>query len=90
MQKTQARNGVLIFIAPRSQQFAVIGDEAVHQLCGDQLWQEVAASMGASLKHDRYTEALVVAVESIGAVLARHFPRQGDDQNELPNEISRG
>src|SRR4029077_6803213 len=39
MHKTRARNAVLIFVAPRAQKLAVVGDMAIHQRCGDQFWQ---------------------------------------------------
>jgi uncharacterized membrane protein len=35
MDATRERNGVLIFIAPRSRKFAVIGDKGIHERCGD-------------------------------------------------------
>ena len=34
MNESPERNGVLIFVVPRSHKFAVIGDEAVHAKCG--------------------------------------------------------
>src|ERR1051325_4046234 len=43
--ETQDRNGVLIFVAPRAHQFAVVGDEGIHQKCGDELWQNVVTKM---------------------------------------------
>jgi uncharacterized membrane protein len=39
LDKTKHRNAVLIFIAPESQNFAVIGDEAVHAKCGEGFWE---------------------------------------------------
>src|SRR5213078_794776 len=42
MHKTRERNAVLIFVAPRVHKFAVIGDKAIHEKCGDQFWQRVA------------------------------------------------
>src|SRR5438105_8810898 len=45
MHKTAGRNAVLIFVAPRTHQFAVIGDEGIHRECGDALWQEVVSKM---------------------------------------------
>jgi uncharacterized membrane protein len=89
MEKTRERNGVLIYIAPRSRNFAVIGDTAIHEKCGDELWQQVTGVMKMHLKSDRYTDALLGAIERIGSVLAEHFPHRPDDQNELPNEIAR-
>ena len=88
MEKTRERNGVLIYFAPRSRKFAVVGDVGVHALCGDGLWQEVAAAMASHLKQEEYTQALLAAIERVGGVLASHFPRQPNDKNELPDAIA--
>ena len=40
MHNTLDRNGVLIFIAPRAQKFAVIGDRAIHEKCGEAFWTD--------------------------------------------------
>ena len=88
MEKTRARNGVLIYIAPRSRNFAIVGDIAVHERCGEGFWREIAAAMESNLRQERYTEAVLAAIEKVGAVLAAHFPRAKDDLNELPDEIA--
>jgi len=88
MEKTRDRNGVLVYIAPRSRNFAVVGDAGVHERCGEHFWQEIAASMESYLKREEYTDAIVTAVDKLGAVLATHFPRKPDDRNELPDEVA--
>jgi len=45
MNKTAARNSVLIYIAPRAHKFAVLGDAGIHEKCGEALWQSVVAKM---------------------------------------------
>ena len=45
MHETPLRNAVLIFIAPVSHQFAVVGDTAVHAKCGNNFWREVVEGM---------------------------------------------
>jgi len=87
MTRTQARNGVLIFLAPRSRTFAVIGDTAVHEKCGNAFWRLLAAAMELHFKRGEFTEGLVHGIERAGALLAEHFPRGADDRNELPDEI---
>ena len=89
MVKTRERNGVLIYFAPKIQQFAVVGDKAIHEKCGADFWQGIASRISAHLKAGEFTEAVVEAVTEIGAVLARHFPRSPDDRNELPNQVVR-
>jgi uncharacterized membrane protein len=89
MNKTRERNGALLYFAPVSQQFAVVGDKGIHERCGQDFWQEIAAEISQHLKAGEFTEAVVDAVNKIGAVLAKHFPRSPDDRNELPNQVAR-
>jgi uncharacterized membrane protein len=90
MMKTAQRNGVLIFIAPKSQKFAVIGDEGVHKKCGQQFWEHITAGMTPLLKEHKFTEAIVHAVREIGGALAKEFPPIANDKDELPNRVERG
>jgi uncharacterized membrane protein len=90
MEKTRERNAVLIFVAPRAQKFAVIGDEGVHQRCGEQFWQDLVARMRQHFLREDFTEALVEAITATGELLAKHFPKTGPSTNELPDEIVEG
>ena len=90
MQKTRERNGVLIFVAPRAQKFAVVGDEGVHQKCGERFWQELIDKMRVHFQREDFTEALVEAIESTGQLLAGHFPKSSDRGNELPDDVIEG
>ncbi len=87
VQKTRERNGVLIFVAPRAQKFAVVGDEGVHSKCGEVFWQQLVEKMRGHFKSDKFTDALVEAIAETGELLAAHFPRSSSDVNELSDEI---
>ncbi len=87
MTKTAEKNGVLIYIAPRARKFRILGDAAVHEKCGEAFWKEVAAAMEAHFRKGDLTAGAVAGVERVGEVLARHFPRQAKDRNELPDRI---
>jgi uncharacterized membrane protein len=89
MTATRDRNAVLLYFAPRSHQFAIVGDKGVHEKLGDTLWQEVASMIREKLRDGRFTEAVVVGIKIAGDALARHFPRRFDDRDELPNEVER-
>jgi uncharacterized membrane protein len=89
MTKTRNRNGVLIYFAPVTQKFAVIGDEGIHSRCGKPFWESITSQMSASLKKDQFTDAVIFAVETVGAELAKHFPVEPGDENELSNDIVR-
>jgi uncharacterized membrane protein len=71
---TPHRNAVLIFVAPRSHKFAIIGDTAVHEKCGDEFWTRVAAEMVEYFKQEQWTTALTHGITKAGELLAEHFP----------------
>jgi uncharacterized membrane protein len=79
MANSPHRNGVLIFVAPRSRRFAVIGDSAVHEKCGDAFWAELARAMGEHFARGDFTEGVVHGIERAGEMLAATFPRSKDD-----------
>jgi uncharacterized membrane protein len=88
MSATKARNGVLIYVAPRTRRFAIIGDEGVHSHCGEVFWREVADAMSARFRRGDYTEGIVHGIRTAGELLARHFPPSGEDRNELSDGIA--
>jgi uncharacterized membrane protein len=90
MEKTKERNGVLIFVAPRARKFAVIGDEGVHQKCGEEYWQQLVDSMREHFQKEDFNQALLEAIESTGELLAKHFPKTDGGPNELPDAIVEG
>jgi uncharacterized membrane protein len=89
MHKTAGKNGVLIYVAPRVQKFAVVGDKGVHERCGQQFWESVASEMTVHFKKSEFTRGILHGVHKAGELLAQHFPRRPGDINELPDEIGR-
>jgi uncharacterized membrane protein len=91
MHRTSERNAVLIFVAPRAHKFAVVGDKAIHEKCGEQFWQRIVDAMRAHFQNEKFNHALVEAIEEAGKALAEHFPKRSTSSgNELPNEIVEG
>jgi uncharacterized membrane protein len=89
MDRTRDRNGVLIFVAPTSQTFAIVGDAGVHERCGQGFWTAVAAEMRERFARAEWTDGVVHAIRKAGDLLAEHFPRRADDVNELPDRVER-
>jgi uncharacterized membrane protein len=75
LHKNAQHNDVLIFVAPRAHKFAVVGDEALHQKCGEELWQRLVAQMREHFRNEKFTDALIEAIHEIGTALAVHFPQ---------------
>ena len=87
MHNTRERNAVLIFVVPRAHKFAVIGDKAIHEKCGDVFWQGITENMRTHFQNEKFSHALAEAIKEIGKVLAAHFPRTRANANELPDDV---
>ena len=87
MNKTKHRNAVLIFVAPESRNFAILGDEAVHAKCGQAFWEQVAAGMREFFRQSKFVDGIVHGISTAGESLAQHFPAHTADHNELPDSM---
>ena len=90
MHKTRESNAVLIFVAPRAHKFAVVGDKAIHEKCGDEFWQRVVTRMRTHFQNENFSDALVEAIKEIASVMASHFPKTLGNANELPDDVIEG
>jgi len=88
MEKTESRNGVLIYLAVKNRKFAVIGDKAIHEVVTENYWDNVKNKMMNHFRENRFTEGLIEAITETGTKLKKHFPHQTNDVNELSDEIS--
>lgn len=88
MEKTESRNGVLIYLAVKNRKFAIIGDEAIHTVVTESYWDSIKNKMLNHFRENRFSEGLIEAIIETGNQLKKHFPYQTNDLNELSDEIS--
>ena len=90
MHKTEARNGVLIYLATYSRKFAILGDAGINAQVPMGFWDEAYAHALPLLKEEKWGEALTGAVYEAGQALKKYFPYAQGDTNELTDEVSFG
>lgn len=90
MEKTKNRSGVLMYLNLRLRKFAIYVDSGLHELTGKVYWDKVCERMEMRFKKAEFLPAMSEALKEIGADLAKYFPIEEDDENELDNEISFG
>ena len=90
MENTKDRNGVIIYVAVKSKQFAIYGDQGINEKVTDDFWNTTKDIMLNHFKNGNNKQALVEGILNAGQQLKHHFPYQDDDVNELSNEISKG
>lgn len=82
LHRNAQHNDVLIFVAPRAHKFAIVGDEAIHQKCGEDLWQRLVDQMREHFRNEKFTHALIEAIHEIGDVLAAHFSKRSTSSHD--------
>jgi uncharacterized membrane protein len=88
MEKTAARNAVLVYVALKDRQLALFGDEGINRKVGSAFWNQQVRNIIAHFNRSDYAGGIAKVVTEIGAALQDHFPYdKGTDTNELPDEI---
>src|ERR1700722_2889639 len=88
MEKTAARNGVLVYVALKDRQLALFGDKGIHERVGTAFWNHQVKSILGHFNKTDYAGGIAKVVAEIGVALREHFPYdKGTDKNELPDDI---
>lgn len=88
MEKTQHRNGVLLYLAIKDHELALFGDEGIHQKLPAGYWEKEVAQMLQNFKENKLVDGIIQCITHIGEALHETFPYMRDeDKNELPDEI---
>lgn len=87
MSATQARTGVLIFVSVLERYVEVVGDKAISEKLNQHDWQAIIDEMLPLLREKKSADAIVLAVQRCGALLAKHFPAGIENKNELPDRF---
>jgi uncharacterized membrane protein len=88
MDQTKDRNGVLVYVAMKDKQFAVLADQGIHGKVGQTFWNQEVSVMTTHFKKERPAEAIEAVVTDIGQALRTHFPYdRTNDKNELPDDM---
>jgi len=88
MEKTVARNGVLVYVALRDRQLAIFGDRGIHEKVGNEFWNRQVSNILSHFNKANYSGGIAAVVSEIGKALEHHFPYDPDtDKNELPDDI---
>jgi uncharacterized membrane protein len=88
MEMTKDKNGVLVYVAMKDHQFAILADQGIHEKVGEAFWRKEVEMMSKHFGQSHPTEAIVAVVHDIGAALKTHFPYDRTvDKNELPDDI---
>ena len=84
---TEARTGVLIFVALAERRAEIIADSGIAAKVDPAVWQGAMDRLVVEVKAGRFGEGLAAAIAVVGQTLERHFPHRPGDRNELSDDL---
>ena len=82
---TEDNNGVLIYLLLADRKIEITTDRNINKVVKQTEWNRICGLMESHFSNGDFGNGVIVGIEEIGKHLKEHFPRQENDQNELPN-----
>ena len=90
LHKTREGTGILIFLSVLERRAQILADHAIDRCVPSGTWETLVCDLVRGIQAERQTEAFCDVIARCGDLLAIHFPaRNGDNPNELPDELIR-
>ena len=89
MFNTKEQNAVLIYVAVEDHKFVIYGDKGINAVVPENFWDTTKNTIQKYFKQGEFKQGIVEGVLKAGKELKAHFPWDENDENELPNEISK-
>jgi uncharacterized membrane protein len=83
---TADNNGVLIYVLLADRDVEILADRGIAARVPQHEWEQVCRDIEGHYRAGRFGQGSVAGVRSVGALLAKHFPGDRGDANELPNQ----
>jgi len=89
---TEHNNGVLLYLLLAERAIEIVADRGLQRHVDAAQWQAIAQEMSEAFRSGRYEDGLRHAIETVTALLVRHFPAAAGqaNPNELPDEPALG
>jgi uncharacterized membrane protein len=80
---TEQDNGVLIYLLLADRDVEIVADRGLNGRVTAEQWEAICQEMEAMFRRGAFEAGVLRGIGLIGAHLARHYPRPGEDSNEL-------
>lgn len=88
MDNTALKNGVLFYFAVEVHKFTILGDSGIDERVDTDFWNQIRDNMQNHFVAGEFCKGIVQGIRNTGLALAKYFPWEHDDINELPDEIT--
>ncbi|UAB77580.1 hypothetical protein INR77_12385 [Erythrobacter sp. SCSIO 43205] len=85
--RTAGATGVLIYLSMREHRAEIVADDSIAEKVNPEVWGEAMGDMIVRIRKGQVAEGMAAGVRDVGFILAEHFPRGENDENELPDRL---
>jgi uncharacterized membrane protein len=83
---TAHNNGVLIYLLLADRRVEIVADRGIDTLVGAAGWEKICRDMEVDFKASHFEAGVIKGIAAVSRELARYFPAQGAQRNELPDK----
>jgi hypothetical protein len=83
---TERNSGVLIYVQLVDRRIEIVADRGISAKVEQGAWDAICRRMEESFRAGRFEEGALQGIQAISLLLARHFPPQGSNADELPDQ----
>lgn len=84
---TKDRTAILIMVSLLEHRVEILADAGINEKVSKETWQGIVSDMIACIKTNDLAEGMCVAVRECGEILAKDFPGQHDNLDEVCNKL---
>ena len=83
---TAENSGVLIYVQLVDRRIEIVADRGIAAKVAQTEWDAICRAMERAFKQNQYEAGALDAIQTVTALLARHFPAGAVNPNELPDK----
>jgi len=87
IRKTENATGILIYVSLYEHMVHVVGDDTINAKLSREDWMALCDTIISGFKNGKPEEGMCSGIQRCGELLARHFPIQPGDTNELVDTL---
>jgi len=84
---TKDKTAILIMVSLLEHRVEILADAGINEKVSKDTWQGIVGDMVAKIKTNDLAEGMCVAVRECGEILAKDFPGQHDNPDEVSNKL---
>lgn len=83
---TEKNNGVLIYVLLADRTVEIVADRGIHAIAGAATWERICGDMRVQFAQGFWEAGALTGIRAVSDLLATHFPANGANPNELPDQ----